>query len=603
MSNSSSSVFLLNALEGALYPRELPQPKVIYECVPRTFKDSNGDLYGDLKGLNSKIKELSMLPIDILKLGPLYLSGGADGGYDVVDYMSIDPIYGNKEDLIELVKTCKQYQIEVAIDFVPNHVSSKHEWAGKAKAGDKFYQDFFIIREGRGNGVPPSNLKSKFGGSAWLKIDWEGLDKDREWFILHLFAEDQYDLNHNNESVQKELIKACKSYTDIGIHTFRFDVANLISKMDILKDYNSNDRVAYTDGPNVGKFYQTLKKALSENEPCYFIAELSSPNDKALRTYLNPKNQIFDNVYAMQSLKTDYKDGKKWTMVPNDTKKQNALINDIIQLAYSENAVLSVVFGNHDQPRPASRFGDPQYHYRSVTSLNLISTFHLNSPCFFQGNIVGMNNPDLQQLGFDDVESHNAMRELQAEGLPYDEAFKIVANHSRDNSRTTIQWDDTENGGFGTLNPDAKFDYDVNEVVFTKPKTDPSYVDINIKKDLESEESCIKDTKKMLDYRKQSKVIEQGAELPLFPSRSDITAFERVYKNERVVVIVNRTSDRVTIPFNTNGYTVIYSNNNKYNTDIETLSLEPREGIAFYKKDPNRAISAFQIFRHNLLYK
>ena len=226
--------------------------KVIYQIYPKSFKDSNGDGIGDLRGVAEKLDYLKDLGVDYLWLTPFFVSPQRDNGYDVADYRNIDPMFGTMEDLDNLIAEGEKRNIGLMFDMVFNHTSTSHEWFRRALAGEKKYQDYYIFKEGAPD-QPPTNWQSKFGGSAWEYVSSLG-----KWY-LHLFDVTQADLNWKNPEVREELKEVIRFWKAKGVKGFRFDVVNLISKPEIWEDdFEGDGRKFYTDGPYVHEYLKEL---------------------------------------------------------------------------------------------------------------------------------------------------------------------------------------------------------------------------------------------------------------------------------------------------------------------------------------------------------
>ena len=240
--------------------------KVVYQIYPKSYRDSNGDGIGDLKGIKEKLPYLHELGVDMIWLNPIYPSPQKDNGYDIYDYVAIDPLFGTMEEFEELVTQAKSYNIEIMLDMVLNHVSIEHEWFQKALAGDRFYQDFFILRD------EPTDWVSKFGGNAWAPFG------DTGKYYLHLYDQTQADLNWRNEAVQAELFKVVRFWMSKGVKGFRFDVINVIGKDEELKNNAENQgKAEYTDKPITHTYLQRLNRETFGQDPeIITVGEMSS---------------------------------------------------------------------------------------------------------------------------------------------------------------------------------------------------------------------------------------------------------------------------------------------------------------------------------------
>ena len=275
--------------------------KVIYQIYLKSFKDSNGDGIGDIRGITEQLDYLQALGVDYLWITPFFVSPQNDNGYDVADYRSIDPIFGTMTDLEELIDEAKKRGIELMLDMVFNHTSTSHQWFQKALAGDEKYQNYYIFKDGTPD-QPPTNWESKFGGPAW-----EYVPHLKKWY-LHLFDVSQADLNWENPQVREELKEVIRFWKEKGIGGFRFDVVNLISKPESFEDDQIGDgRRFYTDGRHVHEFLKELT-ADTGLDQYVTVGEMSSTSlDNCIR-YSSPAEKELSMCFNFHHLKIDYKD-------------------------------------------------------------------------------------------------------------------------------------------------------------------------------------------------------------------------------------------------------------------------------------------------------
>ena len=581
LSDNTDNHFLNNNPNNiVLKDSKLPKPPSVYQVYVRSFKDSNGDGIGDFEGVTQKLDYIKSLGVTDIWLTPFYKSSGADGGYDIVDYKSIDPTYGDKEAFEKLVREAKSRGLNIMIDLVFNHVSIQNELFQRALNGDKEAQDCFFFRKGKGINTPPNALRSKFGVSAWQYV------KELDMYYLHLFAKEQADLNWDNPKVQDMLQDVVNYWKSLGITHFRLDVINFISKGDVTVEVNSeNERSVYTDGPNIHKYLKEFRKRCTQDGvPIYLIGELASPSLENAVKYVDPKNEELDGAFVFHHLKTDYKDGKKFHVKENDIICQKGIINKFLSAVSKVAGNFYLVFDNHDQPRSVSRFGDDKkYRYESATAINAKQILMRNAVSIYQGQEIGMTNVDFSKVPFDDVESKNAIKALISEGYSEDEAREMVSFHSRDNSRTTFQWDDSPNGGFGDYDPkDVK---DTQSVI--APKTNPNYLTINLKADQASEKSISRDTSKLIHLKNHSDLFSYGEQEILYSDSNKLTAFKRSYGSEEAIVLVNETNEDLTLKLDLSEYKVLYTNykESEQMTYGKKPTLKPRQVLVLYKNN------------------
>ncbi len=427
--------------------------KVIYQLYPKSFKDSNGDGIGDIRGIIEKIPYLKELGVDMIWLNPFYISPQKDNGYDITDYMSIDPMFGTMEDFEELVAVAKEAGIDFMLDMVFNHTSITHEWFQKALAGDKKYQDYYIIRDAKEDGSLPTNWESKFGGEAWAPFG------DTGRYYLHLYDVTQADLDWRNPDLRLELAKVVNFWLEKGVKGFRFDVLNVIGKDPILVDSTGGpqqEKSLYTDKPIVHDYIQMINRAsFGAQEDIITVGEMSSTTVDSGVKYTNPDRDELSMIFSFHHLKVDYKDGEKWSKMPFDFIELKRILNEW-QTGMSDGDGWNALFwNNHDQPRANSRFGDPE-NYPFESASMMAQTIHMlrGTPYIYQGEEIGMTNPNFDDIdAYVDIETHNAYKLLREQGVDHDTAMSYIKDKSRDNSRTPMQWDDSTHAGFTTGQP------------------------------------------------------------------------------------------------------------------------------------------------------
>ena len=536
----------------------------IYQIYLRSFQDNNGDGIGDLEGVIQRLPLISQLGIDLIWLSPFYRSHQYDNGYDVDDYKSIDPLFGDFEVFERLVNKAKELNIAIMLDMVFNHSSTHHEWFQKALNGDKDYQDYYIFKDNEGH--VPTNWESKFGGSAWKYVD--SLDK----YYLHLFHEKQADLNWKNPKIMDEMVDILKFWKDKGVTGFRFDVVNLISKPDVYEDdFIGDGRRFYTDGPNVTKYLSELFSRAGI-EDCVTVGELSSTTIEKSTNYTNPKNGTLDMAFNFHHLKVDYKDGDKWSVGNMDFHMFFSLLDEWQSKVQAGGGWSAWFMNNHDQPRALSRYGDDiNYHYELATSLATLTHLMRGTPYVYQGEEIGMRNPNYDDINdYKDVESLNYYDILIKRGYSENDAIYTLKQRSRDNGRTPIRWDDSENGDFSDATPWIKVNQDAS---------------INYLDALEDENSIFYYYKKLIDLRKSHLAIQDGKYENIYFD-DKIYAFSRSKDDEKVIVLMNFSTEELTLGnqivkvLNDNEYEVLINNYEEF----DNTRLRPYQSIVLLRR-------------------
>lgn len=540
--------------------------KVVYQIYPKSFKDSNGDGIGDLKGITGKLDYLAKLGVDYLWLTPFFISPQNDNGYDVADYLNIDPLFGTMDDLDALIHEASKKNIGLMLDMVFNHTSTEHEWFKRALKGEKKYMDYYIFKDGTPD-TPPTNWESKFGGPAW-----EYVPHLKKWY-LHLFDVTQADLNWENPEVREELKNIIRFWKANGIKGFRFDVVNLISKPEIFEDdYEGDGRRFYTDGPHVHEF---LKELVRDTDIAHMVTvgEMSSTSIDHCIKYSNPMEKELSMCFNFHHLKVDYKDGNKWELMPPDIKALKNLFKEW-QLGMEENNGWNAVFWcNHDQPRIVSRLGDDKNHWK-VSAKMLATSIHTlrGTPYIYQGEELGMTNAYYTSIDqYKDVESLNYYKIMLERGKTPEEALTILGARSRDNGRTPMQWDDAAYAGFSTTTP-----------WLTIPE---NYKTINAQAALKDTDSIFYYYQQLIALRKSKKAISIGHIDFLYEEEENVFAYRRFTDDEEILVL-NHFGDKEMILNHTldlQNYKYLLGNYEGIIADEKTIKLRPYETIILEK--------------------
>lgn len=537
----------------------LDKGKVVYQIYPKSYKDTTENGIGDFRGIIEKIPYLAKLGVDMVWLNPFYPSPQRDNGYDISDYMAVDPLFGDMADFEEMVCVGKEHKIDFMLDMVLNHCSTEHEWFQKALAGDKYYQDFFFIQD------QPTDWQSKFGGSAWTPFG------DTGKYYLHLFDETQADLNWRNSNVRKELFKVVNFWRDKGIKGFRFDVINLIGKDEVSVDCPENEgKPAYTDKPIVHNYLRMMNQATFGSDDSFMtVGEMSSTTMENCVLYSSPDRQELSMTFNFHHLKVDYKDGQKWTLAPFDFEELKSLYHSWGKEMSDKDGWSALFWNNHDQPRALNRFVDIQ-NFRKEGATMLAASIHLSrgTPYIYMGEEIGMIDPDYDSMAdYVDVESLNAYQTLLEEGKSQQEAFQIIQAKSRDNSRIPMQWDASENAGFSTGTPWLK--------------AGKSYKDINVENEIQG--PIFTFYQDLIRLRKEMPIISEGSYKPAFEDSKQVYAFERQFEDQKLLVLNNFYAKEVEIDLPAvyqNGQILI---SNYEDAEVsEKILLKPYQILAIY---------------------
>lgn len=518
---------------------------VVYQIYPKSFLDTNGDGLGELRGVTQKLDYLKELGVDYIWLTPFFVSPQNDNGYDVADYRTIDPRYGTMEDFEELVEQAQRRGIRLMLDMVFNHTSTEHIWFQKALAGDPVYQDYYIFRPARPDGSAPTNWQSKFGGSAWEYAPQVGK------YYLHLFDKTQADLNWENPAVRHEVQQIVRFWMDKGVKGFRFDVVNLISKGEYADDELGDGRRFYTDGPRIHEFLQELnRESFGQDPEIVTVGEMSSTSMENCFRYAGADCGELSMVFSFHHLKVDFMGNEKWVIVPADFGRLKELLFSWQEGMAAHNAWNAVFWCNHDQPRVVSRFGDEDEYWKESAKM-LAGVIHglRGTPYVYQGEELGMTNAGFTRLDqYRDVESLNHFQILRDKGLSEESVYNILKIHSRDNSRTPMQWTAGENGGFTTGTP----------WIGVNPNTSR----INAASQVDDPDSIFAYYKSLIRLRKEYDVFAYGDFAPVDQKHPSVLAYRREYKGQSLLCVNNfyRAGCRWHCPMSLEGYRVLLSN-------------------------------------------
>ncbi|QIK85350.1 alpha,alpha-phosphotrehalase [Erysipelothrix sp. HDW6B] len=531
---------------------------IVYQIYPKSFYDTNGDGIGDVQGIIEKLDYLQYLGIDMIWLTPIFTSPQRDNGYDVADYLAIDPVFGTMESVETLIQEAKKRDIGIMFDMVLNHTSTEHAWFKRALK-DPQYQDFYFFRE------KPTNWESKFGGNAWEYVESLNL------YYLHLFDVTQADLNWEHEPVFQALVDVVNFWLDKGIQGLRFDVINLVSKPNpdtFEDDFEGDGRRFYTDGPRIHEHLHRLNQETFGKYPnITTVGELSSTDVQNGVAYATPENKELSTIFNFHHLKVDYKDGKKWELMPFDFLQFKTLMKTWQDAMAANNANMSLFLNNHDQPRSVSRFGnDQEYPFESATALATAMQLMRGMPYIFQGEEIGLPNAYFDSIDdYRDVESINYYEILRT-SMSDNEALEILRQRSRDNSRTPIPWDDTIHHGFTTGTP---------WLGLTKYPNVQTVAD-----NLDNPNSVFHYYRKLIALRKTLRIIESGSITFEAMDHPELMIYTREYNGETMVVVINFYGNTVAYQPKQNVKEILLSNVGR-TTLTATCELKPYEACVY----------------------
>ena len=547
---------------------------VVYQIYPKSFKDSNGDGVGDIRGIIQKLDYLKELGVNVLWISPMLESPQDDNGYDISDYRRIYEEYGTMEDYEELLCEAHKRSIRILMDLVVNHTSDEHNWFIESrKSKDNPYRDYYIWKDPV-NGKEPNNWGGAFGGSAWE------YDPQTQMYYLHLFSKKQPDLNWENEKVRQEVYDMMKFWCEKGIDGFRMDVISMISKDQRFPDGEMNNGL-YGDfgpycvhGPRVHEFLQEMNQKVLSKYDIMTVGETAGVTIEEAQKYAGDDRNELNMVFQFEHVESGCGDYGKWTTQKYDFKKfKNIMIK--WQEKLQGKAWNSLFLGNHDQPRSVSRFGNDNPVYRETSAKMLATCIHMmqGTPYVYQGEELGMTNVYFDKLeDYRDIESINYFEEFTESGLMTPEhMMKCLMLRSRDNARTPMQWDDSKQAGFTEGEPWIK--------------VNPNYKKINAAQQLEDPDSVFHYYQKLIRLRKEKDIIVYGEFEPLYREDEQIFAYTRKQDQEKLLTVCNFSDKNaeVEVPEEFKGAECLITNLGRKEFEGKIV-LNPYEAFVLYYK-------------------
>ena len=538
---------------------------VVYQIYPRSFCDSNGDGIGDLNGITSKLDYLKELGIDVIWLSPVYKSPNDDNGYDISDYEDIMTEFGTMEDFDKMLDAAHDRGIKIVMDLVVNHTSDEHPWFVESRSSkDNEKRDYYIWKEGK-DGKEPTNWGSAFSGPAWK------YDEHTDMYYLHLFSVKQPDLNWENPKVRNEVYDMMTRWCEKGIDGFRMDVISLISKPVGYPDAKVvglyGDMGICANGPKVHDYLKEMNERVLSKFDIMTVGETAGVTLEEAKKYANMDGSELNMVFQFEHTDLDGGERFKWDTKPMPLVPLKENLSKW-QKGLEDVAWNSLYFCNHDQPRIVSRLGDESDAYRELSAKCIATCLHMmqGTPYVYQGEELGMTNTVFNSLDdFRDLESINAYRELIESGLfTKDDMFPKIAHKSRDNARTPMPWDASENAGFTTGTPWLALN--------------PNYKKINVADQLRREDSVFHYYQKLIRLRKENEIIVYGKYELLLPEDENIFAYTRTLGDKKLITVCNFSKSEQKFDFT--GYEnakVLISN---YGGDIRDGGiLKPYEAV------------------------
>ncbi|MGD9960646.1 alpha-glucosidase [Nocardioides sp.] len=508
---------------------------VVYQIYPRSFADSDGDGVGDLGGILSRLDHLQRLGVDVIWLSPVYRSPMDDNGYDISDYQDIDPLFGTLAQFDDLLAAAHERGIRIVMDLVVNHTSDEHAWFLDSRASaDSPRRDWYWWRPPRPGhvggqpGAEPTNWVSLFSGPAW---QW---DETTGAYYLHLFSPKQPDLNWENPELREAVYAMMRWWLDRGVDGFRMDVINMISKRELVDTPGGDPAPAAFNGPRLHEFLAEMHREVFAGRPpgLLTVGEMPSSTVEQARLHTDPARTELDMIFQFEHVDLDSGPGGKWDVVPLRLSRLKACLGRW-QEGLAEVGWNSLYWGNHDQPRAVSRFGDdsPHHRVRSATALATVLHLHRGTPYIYQGDELGMTNAHFATIDdFRDIEALNHYRTAVAAGADPVAVLDALRRKGRDNARTPMQWDASPGAGFSSGDPWIE--------------VNANHVEINAADQVDDPDSVFAHHQRLIALRHEEPVVAHGDFTMLLPEHEQLYVFTRSLGGRELLVAANLSSEQ-----------------------------------------------------------
>lgn len=500
---------------------------VVYQIYPQSFMDSNGDGIGDFNGIIRKLDYLQNLGVDVLWICPMYASPLVDNGYDISDYYKVNPIFGTNEDMEHLIEEAQKRKIKIILDLVVNHCSDQHEWFQKAMKDPNCEEASYFYFRTTENDKEPNNWRSNFGGSVWSRLP------DGRWYY-HTFAKEQPDLNWECKELRQKIYEMINWWLEKGIAGFRIDAITFIKKDLSFASRPTNDAERYpvenlTDYKGIGTFLDEMKEQCFDKYNCMTVAEAPGVDDAAFERYAG-KNGYFSMIFDFGWENMEGENDKSSIHAVERWKKKM-----FTHVAHNSGIGWSAIFlENHDQSRCLNKFLEREnISFYSASALASIYFFLYGTPFIYQGQEIGMTNVKWKNINdMDDIRAKRTYEEAVGQGKDPDEVLAYFSELGRDNARTPMQWDDSENGGFTCGKPWIK--------------CNDNYRTINAQSEVNDPDSLYNYYKRLIQcYHDHADIVRQAEFRPMYEEYPGLFAYEREVNGKGLLVIVNFTNEKL----------------------------------------------------------
>lgn len=540
---------------------------VVYQIYPRSFSDSNGDGIGDLAGITEKLDYLCDLGVNAIWISPIYCSPMDDNGYDISDYYKVDSMFGSNEDMEHLLEEAKKRKIKIILDLVVNHCSDEHIWFQKAKENPNCEESGYFYFKTTEDGQEPNNWRSNFGGSVWSQLP------DKRWYY-HTFSSKQPDLNWENPKLRRKIYEMINWWLEKGISGFRVDAITFIKKDTTFASRETKDGCLYpvenlTDYPGINQFLSELKQNTFDKYKCMTVAEAPGVGKETFRAYAG-EGGFFSMIFDFNWDNMEDEEDKSSVDAVERWKEK---IFHSQKFTY-ENGWCGIFLENHDQSRCVNKFLEEKCrNYNSITALAVLYFCMYGTPFIYQGQEIGMTNVAWKSVDeMDDVRAKGMYREAIEKGEDPSKVLKYFEEWGRDNARTPMQWDDSNNAGFTDGIPWLKVNENYHRINVAEQENDPA--------------SILTFYKKLIKVRRDPEyknIFTEGDFSPVFEKIPALIAYSRKKGKETLTIVVNFKNKYQSIPI-VKGECIL-NNCNTLEIHDEEIMLQPYQAVVIYNKE------------------
>lgn len=550
--------------EPTSYDQKWWKEGIVYQIYPRSFKDTDGDGVGDLKGVIEKLDYIKSLGIDIVWLNPIYSSPNDDNGYDISDYRAIMEEFGTMEDFDAMLKGMHDRGIKLVMDLVVNHSSDEHEWFIQSRSSrDNPYRDYYHWWNAERGTPSPRFSFFDVNNDAWL------YDSTTNAYFLHYFSRKQPDLKWENPKLRQEVHDIMRFWLEKGIDGFRMDAFQYVSKdttFPVFPEGYEKEIIAYYGmGPNLHSYLKEINEEVTSKYDIMTVAEGAGSTFQDAIDLVAPERKELDMVYHFEGMD-----------IGNSLEGYSLL--DFKQVYTSWDSVMagngwvSIFLANHDVPRMVSKFGNDSPEFRAA-STKMLTTFILSmrgTPYCYYGDELGMTNIDFDDISdYKDVAAINGYQNAQNTGANMEDFMANLNFMSRDNARTPMQWDATQNAGFTTGTPWLT--------------ANPNYKTINVEAENKDPGSCLNYFRKMTQLRKDHPILVYGDYELLFRDNEQVYAYRRFLDEQELLVLLNFSdqSASIVLPDSINTKNALINNLERVESKGPNITLAPYQAIIF----------------------